>query len=26
MVGDRVMPMDLRLGALYDPTSVRVRG
>ena len=26
MVGDQVTPMDVQLGALYDPTSARVRG
>ena len=26
MVGDEVTPMDVQLGALYDPTSARVRG
>ena len=26
MVGDAVTPIDVRLGALYDPTSARVRG
>ena len=25
-VGDEVTPIDVRLGALYDPTSTRVRG
>ena len=25
-VGDTAVPMEVRLGALYDPTSVRVRG
>jgi glycine cleavage system aminomethyltransferase T len=26
MVGDAVTAVDVRLGALYDPTSARVRG
>jgi 4-methylaminobutanoate oxidase (formaldehyde-forming) len=26
MVGDQVTPMNVQLGALYDPTSARVRG
>jgi 4-methylaminobutanoate oxidase (formaldehyde-forming) len=26
MVGDQVTPMEVQLGALYDPTSARVRG
>ena len=25
-VGDAVTPVEVRLGALYDPTSARVRG
>ena len=26
MVGERATPMDVQLGAFYDPTSARVRG
>jgi 4-methylaminobutanoate oxidase (formaldehyde-forming) len=26
MVGDQVTPIDVQLGALYDPTSARARG